>query len=160
MTAPAIAPITVEERLAILESTLAAFIAEERDWRSQFVAEQREYRREVNARFDAQSAALMEHRRETNARFDALTNTLAEHRREINARFDAQADDLREFRRESNARSDDLVAELREHRRQTDDRMARMESNINRMYIVIIGFMGAVIVTGVGGVIAILASNG
>ena len=153
MTAPAIAPITVEERLAILESTLAAFIAEERDWRSQFLAEQREYRREVNARFDAQAAALVEHRRET-------AETLAEHRREINARFDAQADDLREFRRESNARSDDLVAEFREHRRQTDDRMARMESNINRMYIVIIGFMGAVIVTGVGGVIAILASNG
>lgn len=124
MTAPAIAPITIEERLATVEATLAAFIAEERVWRNQFVEDQREYRRETNARFDALTATLAEYRQET-------ANAFAEHRRQTNARFD------------------EVMAELREYRRQTDARM-------DRMYLAIMGFMGAVIVAGVGGVIAIV----
>ena len=190
MTAPAMSPISIEERLATVEATLAAFIAEERVWRNQFVEDQREYRRDTIARFDAQAATLAEYRRETNARFDAQTAALAEyrretagalaehrqettaalakhrqetiaalaeHRQEINARFDArfdaQAAALAEYRRETNARFDEVIAELREQRRQTDARM-------DRMYLAIMGFMGAVIVAGVGGVIAIIASNG
>ena len=186
MTAPAIAPITIEERLATVEATLAAFIAEERVWRNQFVEDQREYRRETIARFDAQAATLTEyrretadafaehrresadafaehrresadafaeHRRETNARSDALTATLAEYRQETADAFVEQrqeiADAFAEHRRETNARFDEVMAELREHRRQ-------MDARIDRMYLAIMGFMGAVIVAGVGGVIAIV----
>lgn len=190
MTAPAMAPISIEERLATVEATLAAFIAEERVWRNQFVEDQREYRRDTIARFDAQAAtlaeyrqettaALVEHRQETTAALaehrQEATAALAEHRQEtiaalaehrqaINARFDAQAaalseyrretaESFAEYRRETNARFDEVIAELREQRRQMDARM-------DRMYLAIMGFMGAVIVAGVGGVIAILASNG
>ena len=41
----------VEERLAALEATLTAFIAEQREWRNQFAAEQLAWRIEVNERF-------------------------------------------------------------------------------------------------------------
>ncbi len=137
MTAPAIAPITIEERLATVEATLAAFIAEEREWRSQFVAEQREYRRETNARFDALTATLAEYRQET-------ANAFAEQRRET-------ANAFAEHRRET-------ANAFAEHRQITDARMARMESNLTRIYLAIIGLMGAMIVAGVGGAIAILSN--
>jgi predicted nuclease with TOPRIM domain len=42
---------SVEERLAALEATLTAFIAEQREWRNQFAAEQLAWRIEVNERF-------------------------------------------------------------------------------------------------------------
>lgn len=148
MTAPAIAPITIEERLATVEATLAAFIAEEREWRSQFVAEQREYRRETNARFDALTATLAEYRQET-------ANAFAEQRRET-------AEAFAEYRRETvNAFAEqrrETANAFAEHRQITDARMARMESNLTRIYLAIIGLMGAMIVAGVGGAIAILSN--
>lgn len=59
MTTQTTAPPSVEERLAgvearlsALESTLVAFIEEQREWRNQVVEEQREWRRETSARFE------------------------------------------------------------------------------------------------------------
>ena len=79
--------------------------------------------------------AFAEQRRETNARFDALTDTLAEYRRETN-----------------NA--------LAEYRQYADARMSRAESNTTRLYLALIGLMGALIVAGIGGAIAILLNGG
>ena len=42
----------IETRLSALESTMVAFIEEQREWLKQFIEEQREYRREINTRFE------------------------------------------------------------------------------------------------------------
>ena len=140
MTAPAAASITIEERLATVEATLAAFTAEERVWRNQFVEDQREYRREINAPFNAFAGSLSEHRRAT--KFSA----------------DVRSYEWQERRREADARHHDAMAEARKLDQQFYDRLDRIDRKLYEVYLLLLFTTGIVIVLGVAFIIAVLAT--
>ena len=117
----------VEERLAALEATLTAFIAEEREWRSQFIAEQREWRNQ----FVAEQLAW---RTEVNERF---------------ARLESSVDRLNERVDRLSERVDRLSERVDRIEENLGNRIDRLGAHVNRILYVALGGMSSVIVAGV-----------
>ena len=76
MTTQTIATPSVEERLAALESSFNAFIAEQREWRNQFIAEQREWRNQFIAEQREYRDEQRQQRREDNERQNRIENRI------------------------------------------------------------------------------------
>ncbi|MCE2501644.1 MAG: hypothetical protein J4G13_12400 [Dehalococcoidia bacterium] len=91
MTTQATPAFDIDERLSRLETTLALFMEEQREWRTQFVEDQREWR-----------AQFVEDQREWRAQF-------MEEQREWRTQF---MEEQREWRREFNASLNRLEARI------------------------------------------------
>jgi Skp family chaperone for outer membrane proteins len=120
MTTQAATP-SVEERLAGIESRLAGLESE----MARFLEEQREYRREINSRFDKLEEDQRQFREELRAE-----------QREFRAELRAEQQEFRE----------QLRAEQREFRQENNARLGRVETNLTRVYVTIIGLMGTIVV--------------
>ena len=76
MTTQATPAFDIDERLSRLETTLALFMEEQREWRAQFVEDQREWRAQFVEDQREWRTQFMEEQREWRREFNASLNRL------------------------------------------------------------------------------------